>query len=240
MHISIPGYIEDALTRFKHARPQTPQDQPHPHVPTNYGATQQYAKQQDDSTILDKARQKLFQEVCGTLLYYARAVDCTMLDALGSIATQQASPTANTMRNIKKLIDYAATHPDAAVTYWSSNMVLASHSDASYLSETKARSRAGGHFFMASDISVPKNNGAVHTVAQIIKTVMSYAAESELGAIYINCRKAIPARHLLKAMGRNQPPTPMKTDNSTALGVVTNKIQPKWTKAMDMRFHWLR
>ena len=54
-----------------------------------------------------------------------------MLVALGSIATQQASPKANTMRNIKQLIDYAATHPDAAVTYWGSNMVLAAHINAS-------------------------------------------------------------------------------------------------------------
>ena len=41
-------------------------------------------------------------------------------------------------------------------------------------------------------------------------------------------------------MGNRQPQTPMQTDNSTTLGVVTNKIQPKRTKAMDMRFHWLR
>ena len=144
------------------------------------------------------------------------------------------------MRKIKQLIDYAATHPDAAVTYWSSNMVMAAHSDASYLSETKSRRRAGGNFFMASDIAVPENNGTVHTVAQIIKTVMSSAAEAEIGELYINCRKEIPARHLLEAMGHRQPPTPMQTDNSTALGVVPNKIQPKRTKAMDMRFHWLR
>ena len=76
------------------------------------------------------------------------------------------------MRNIKQLLHYAATHPDAAVTYWSINMVLATHSDASYLSETKARSRAGGHFLMARDIDIPGNNGAIHTVSQIIKTVM--------------------------------------------------------------------
>ena len=54
---------------------------------------------------------------------------------------------------------------------------------------------------MDSDIAVPENNGAVHTVAQIIKTVMSSAVEAELGALYINCRKAIPARHLLEAIG---------------------------------------
>ena len=93
---------------------------------------------------------------------------------------------------------------------------------------------------MASDIAVPENNGAVNTVTQMIKTVMSSAAEAELGALYINCRKAIPERHLLEAMGHHQPQTPIQTDNSTVLGVVTNKIQPKRTKAMDMRFHWLR
>ena len=32
----------------------------------------------------------------------------------------------------------------------------------------------------------------------------------------------------------------MQTDNSTAEGVVNNKVQPKRTKSMDMRFHWLR
>ena len=130
--------------------------------------------------------------MCGTLLYYARAVDCTMLAALVSITMQQASPTENTMRKIKQLLDYAANHLDASVTYRVSNLVLSAHSDASYFSETKAQIRVGGDFFMASDISVPENNRSVHTVAQIIKTVMSSAAEAELGALYINCREALP------------------------------------------------
>ena len=41
------------------------------------------------------------------------------------------------MRKIKQLLDYAATYPDTAVTYRSSNIVMAAHSDASYLLETK-------------------------------------------------------------------------------------------------------
>ena len=69
---------------------------------------------------------------------------------------------------------------------------------------------------------------------------MSSAAEAEIGALYINSREAIPQRHLLEEMGHPQPPTPIQIDNTTALGVVTNTIQPKRTKAMDMRFHWLR
>ena len=144
------------------------------------------------------------------------------------------------MSNIHFFLDYAATHQDAIITYRASDMVLVVHSDASYLSEPKARSRAGGHFFMSSDTKDPANNGAVLNIAQLIKAVMSSAAEAELGALYINACEAVPQRQLLEEMGHPQPPTPMQTDNSTALGVVTNNIQPRRTKAMDMRFHWLR
>jgi hypothetical protein len=41
-------------------------------------------------------------------------------------------------------------------------------------------------------------------------------------------------------MGHKQPPTPIQTDNAMADAVINGKIQPKRTKAMDMRFHWLR
>ena len=119
-------------------------------------------------------------------------------------------------------------------------MFLAAHSDASYLSETKSQRRVGANLFIARDIAVPENNGAMHTVTPIIKTVMSSAAEAEIGELYINCRKVTPLRHLIEAMGHCQPPTPIQTENSTALGVVTNRIQTTWTKSMDMRFHWLR
>ena len=44
-----------------------------------------------------------------------------MLTALGTIATQQDAPT----------------HPDAIITLHASDMVLAGHSDASHLSESK-------------------------------------------------------------------------------------------------------
>ncbi len=69
---------------------------------------------------------------------------------------------------------------------------------------------------------------------------MSIAAKAELGALYINAWEAIPMQMSLKEMGHKQPPTPIQTDNCTAHGVVTNNIQPGCTKAMDMRFHWLR
>jgi hypothetical protein len=71
-----------------------------------------------------------------------------MLVVLSTIAAEQGAPTENTLHKVNQFLDYAATHPDAVVTYnyKASNMVLAIHSDASYLSELKAQSRAGGHY----------------------------------------------------------------------------------------------
>ncbi len=119
-------------------------------------------------------------------------------------------------------------------------MILGIHSDASYLSEPKAQSRAGGHFFLSNGTDKAPNNGAFLNISQIIKSVMSSVAEAELGALYINAHEAVPCRSVLHEMGHSQPPTPIQTDNSTALGVVTNSILPRRTKAADMRFWWLR
>ena len=105
------------------------------------------------------------------------------------------------MAKVTQFLNYAATHPDAIVTYHASNMVLAGHSNASYLSESNARSRAGGHFFMSKNTTKPPNNGAILTTAQIIKAVMSSAAEAKVGALYINCGEAVPARQTLEFMG---------------------------------------
>jgi hypothetical protein len=92
---------------------------------------------------------------------------------------------------------------------------------------------------MSSNTKDPSNNGAVLNIALIIKSVMSSASKAELGALYVNVCKAIE-RQLLEEMGHPQPPTPIQTDNSTTLRVVTSNIQPRKTKAMDMLFHWLR
>ena len=69
---------------------------------------------------------------------------------------------------------------------------------------------------------------------------MSSAAEAELGALFLNTKEGVYLQQLLTDMGHPQPRTPIQTDITTAEGIINNKIQPKRTKAMDMRFHWLR
>ena len=144
------------------------------------------------------------------------------------------------MEHATQLLDYLATQEEAVLTYSASDMTLAVHSNAGYLNEPKARSRAGGHFFLSNNAEIPPNNGAVLNIAHIIKHVMSSATEAELAALYITAREAVYIRIILEEMGHKQPPTPVQTDNTMAEAVINKRIQPKRTKAMDMRFHWLR
>jgi hypothetical protein len=240
VHLSMPGYLENALVRFGHEPPTKPQMQPHPNTIPTYGVTVQYTKATNTSPAATKAEQKYICQVIGVLLYYGRAVDSTILVGLSSLAAEQSKPTAQTLFLINWLLDYAATNPEAILTYKKSDMVLAVHSDASYLNEPVAQSHVGGHFFCSSNVDNPLDNGTILNISKILKTVMPSAAEAKLSTLYINAREAIPMRQVLKEMGHKTPPTPIQTNNSTALGVVTNNIQPHRTKAMDMRFHWLR
>ena len=239
VHLSIPQYCKDALLRFGH-KVRKLNHQPHKHAIPVYGRKIQNAKPVDETPKLDSARQKFVQQVSGTFLYYARAVDPTMLVALSTIASEQSAPTEATLEKTLYLLDYVASHPDAVLTYSASDMVLNLHSDASYLSEPRARSRAGGHLYMSDNAEFPENNGAILNIAQIIKNVVTSAADAEINALFINTRHAIPARNLLNEMGHKQPATPAQTDNTTALGFVTKNLNPKATKSTDMNNWYMR
>jgi hypothetical protein len=133
---------------------------------------------------LDKAGKKFIQEVTRVFLFLAQVVDGTMLTPLSALTSKQANPTEATMEKCLQFLDYAASQ----LTYKASNMVFAIHSNASYLSKPKTLSRAGGHMFMAGKQEILINNGVVFSTMQIIRAVMSSAAEAELGALFITKR----------------------------------------------------
>ncbi len=118
-------------------------------------------------------------------------------------------------------------------------MILAVHSNVGYCNEKKARSQAGGHFFLSNNEPFSLNNGAIFTNATIIKAVMSTADKAKLGALYCNAKEAVDFQQILEEMGHPQPKTPTQTNYTTVEGVINNNIQPILTNAMDVWFHWL-
>ena len=171
LDISMPGYIKKLLLKYKHCVPTKPQHCPYAPAHKQYGAKAQTPLPVDISPKLSPEEIKEIQHVIVSILYYAQAVDITVLMALSSIAIKQSKGTTNTMEKAKQLLDYLAMYPDAAIRFQASYMIMNVHSNASYLSESDARRRACGHFFMGwtpKDGDPIKLNGVFFTLCAIL------------------------------------------------------------------------
>ena len=140
-----------------------------------------------------------------------------MLSALGFISAHQGKVTEKTYTDTLWFLNYSATHPNATIWYTSSDMLLHIHSDASYLSEPRARRCAGGHYFLGDnrpDISdppttCPRLNDIIQSISRTMYKVMGSSAKAEIGAAYINSQEAILIRTLLLELGHPNPATPI-------------------------------
>jgi hypothetical protein len=138
--LSKHNYINDLLLRCNHPKPCKPQHSPHAH-----------------SAPLNDKGIKCIQGIIRSLLYCAQAVDNKFLATLSTINSQQANATENTAKAVNQLLDYVATYPAGGITYRASSMVLAAHSDASFLTEMSSRSQAGAHIFLSKDDPIPQS-----------------------------------------------------------------------------------
>ena len=94
------------------------------------------------------------------------------------------------MDEVQQLLDYLASNPNATIWYHTSGMILFIHSDASYISVTKARSRSSGVFFLSDPKPdaitfseyTPILNGFIFIMCKILRNIMASAAEAEYGA----------------------------------------------------------
>jgi hypothetical protein len=99
-------------------------------------------------------------------------------------------------------------------------MILNIHSDAWYLSEREAKSRAGGFFYMGSntDKANKLTNGAIIVISTFLKHLMSSAAEEEIGAVFLNSKEGTVLRTTPEEVGHHQPLTPLQTNTTTSTG----------------------
>jgi hypothetical protein len=137
--LHMPDYILKALLKYQHQARSKPQHAPYKAIPIEFGARVQTVMT-DTTDPLSKKRIKRMQDIVGTLLYYGRAVDPTILPAISAIASQQAQGMVAMANACHQLLDFVATHPNAGIRYLTSNMILAVHTDAQYLSKHNAHS----------------------------------------------------------------------------------------------------
>lgn len=164
------------------------------------------------------------------------------MKTLNSLAAQQSTATEQTEKLIQHFLEYLAKHPDPKIQFFSSDMILATHSDASYMNEPGAKSTAAGYWWLKNKHDKDTNmkiNRAINVLCKIIRLVCSSTAEAELAALFLNAKETIPIRQTLIDLDHPQPPADMVTDNAIASGIVNETMRQNKTRAMDMRYFWL-
>ncbi len=133
--ISMPGYVKKMLQRF---RPQylLPGHRP-PRTPGVYIAPSFNKKPQtvfiDRSEKLSPALITELQAIIGTLLYYARAVDPTLLPIANELASQQANATRRILSAANRALSYCTASSNNQIVYHACDMALHVFADASCL-----------------------------------------------------------------------------------------------------------
>ena len=80
-------------------------------------------------------------------------------------------------------------------------------------------------------------NAPIHVECKLLKHVVSLAAEAETGALYENCQMVIMMKRILNALGHRQSPTPIKSDNNTAVAFAKETLKAKKSKTWDMTYN---
>ena len=154
--ISMPKYVQKTLTKLNHPKPVKPVTAPHKWSTPAYTKTPQIAPT-DTTPLLNDKRKTRIEKIVGSFLYYARAIDSTMLPALSEISGLQAHPTEATEKKANMLLDYLSSTSEAKLRFYASDMILHVDSDAAYLIAPNAKSRIAGYYYLG-DLPNKKSN----------------------------------------------------------------------------------
>jgi len=100
--------------------------------------------------------------------------------------------------------------------------------------------RVPTYIFLSEGDDFPRWNGPVLTIAQIMKYILSSAAEAETAALFLTAKEMVSLRNTVEEMGWKQPASPLQCDNSTSVGYTNKTIVSKKSKSWDLRLLWLR
>ena len=98
-------YVKASLKEFQHPTPLKLQDAPQRWNMPIYGAATQYAVPEDNSAPLPPEGITTARKIVGTFLYYALAVDSTMLVALSDLEASKSKATEQTYDNVVWIIN---------------------------------------------------------------------------------------------------------------------------------------
>ena len=217
------------------------------HTPANYqqprrGPEDLLVAKDDISPLISAERALTYMRLIGGFQYYVCSIESAWRPIISKLAQHAAKPTEKNWEELMWLCQHAYTHPNGSIVYRASDMQLKGHTDGSHQSEKNSRSRAAAYFYFGSaDVNDTTDlNGAILVDSAVISVVTASAAETEYAATFMGAINAEALRTIATDLGHPQGPTPLITDNKTVDGIVNNTCKQRRSKAMDMRFNWVR
>ena len=234
--VSMPGYIQRLLQRLDLGP-----------YKTNTNSPMQYNSHWDkdelkikNDTHISAEKVHLLKMGIGGFLYYARAVGYDYMTTVCKFSSKQAKPTQSVWDEFLYFLNYAHTWSESKLVFKASDMILILDADVSYLSEDGAKSRGGGVAYLGKKNDPNFINGAIDVMSVLLPTIVSSVCEGEVAAGFLLAQLAMSFRVNLNAMGYPQDRTLLTTDNQCAEGIANKSTKLKRSKAMDMRYFWLR
>ena len=243
LKISMPGYVSNALKLLNFKQTFHPKS-PSIYVAPIYGNKIQF-EEEDTSPPASKTQEAYLRQAIGLFRYYAQCIDGVTIHPISKLALKQSHPTIRDMDMLNRFLNYMADNQEtASITYHPSDMQLHIHSDESYLSESKSRSRHAGFSTCGEIIYSPTGpcivNGPIRVSSTIIPTVVGSATEASYASLYLNAQDATIDRQTLLDMDHPQTPTLITFDNQPAGKIALRTAKIRKSKAIAMRYHWIQ
>jgi len=196
---------------------------------------------EDDSKPLSPQLMTELRSKIGALNWGAACVNYDTALAVSKVGSKQANPTKALLREVNHILRYLAGHPNTVLQFYPNDMTLHTVSDASFCSETKGRSRAGGVLYLGGcDENNHPISSPVEVMSHIIDCIPDSAAEAEYISVHDTTKRGIYARNILEGIGYPQRTTDHECDNKCAVGIANNTVHDRKTKHIDRRYHWVK
>jgi hypothetical protein len=240
LEISCDQVIPDALKRFYPNETLKGADTPGLEVKGwTMGPDKKVIVVEDEEPIPMPEKKEFVQQFTGTLSHAARIVRHDLLPAINDIAATQSAPNSKTMQQVDRVSNYIARFPKASVVFKATDMIVEAQYDSAL--RPHGKHKAGGVVYHGNKDDPPEKIGNItEVICKLPTNVVASIAEGEYCSEFITGQKAYWHRVINERMGYPQPPTVLYGDNTTAIGIATDSIKMKMSKAMDKDYHWIR
>ena len=140
------------------------------------------------------------------------------------------------MKQVDRLSNYIARYPKGSVIYKASEMILTAMYDSAL--RPYGRHKVGSLLYHCNKVDPPETVGnIIEVLCKLPHEVVASIAEGEYCPQFITGQTAYWHRFINERMGYPQPPTVLYDDNTTAVGIATDSIKAKRSKATDNLLH---